>query len=192
MVKTESFAKVHVDSVDALREWLSTHHGQAESVWLVTFKKHIPEKYISSSQVLDELLSFGWIDGVRRKLDIDQTMQLISPRKAQHWTRTYKDRATKLIDEGRMHISGLQAIQLSKDSGMWNFMDDVDNLIIPEDLASALSRQESANQFFHSINDSSKRFVLRWLKLTKTEATRQKRIAKLVQLSAKGQKLPGS
>ncbi len=103
---------------------------------------------------------FCWIDGIRRKLDDKRTMQLISPRRIEHWARTYKERAAKLIEVGRMHQSGFKTIELSKANGLWNFMDDVDNLIIPEDLAEALSRLDGASEFFASINDSSKRFVL--------------------------------
>jgi uncharacterized protein YdeI (YjbR/CyaY-like superfamily) len=192
MIKTENFNQVEIKSSDELRHWLLKHHAQEESVWLVTFKKSVPTQYVSTQEVLDQLLCFGWIDGIRRKLDDDRTMQLISPRKVQHWTKTYKDRAAKLIEEGRMHASGLKSIQDGKKSGLWNFMDDVDQLIIPKDLKAALSEKKEALDFFHSINDSSKRFVLRWLKLAKTSKTREKRIQQLTQLSSEGKKLPGS
>ena len=114
------------------------NQSQAESVWLVTYKKNRPEYYVSREDVLDELLCFGWIDGIRRKLDDTKTMQLISPRKTQHWAKTYKDRVAKLIELGKMHSSGLKSIELSKENGLWTFMDDVDQLIIPNDLKSAL------------------------------------------------------
>ncbi|MEL7120055.1 MAG: YdeI/OmpD-associated family protein [Bacteroidota bacterium] len=192
MTKTENFEKVHIESVDELRTWLSNNHSQEESVWLVTFKKVVPDKYISTSEVLDELLCFGWIDGIRRKLDVERTMQLISPRKTQHWAKTYKERAAKLIEEGRMEQAGLMAIEASKKNGLWNFMDDVDNLIVPQDLMDALSKYDGAAPFFHAINDSSKRFVLRWIKLAKTDKTRQNRIKKIALLSSKGEKLKGS
>ena len=69
-----------------------------------------------------------------------------------------------------MHESGLKSIEDSKLSGLWNFMDDVDNLIIPTDLRNALLQKTNAFEFFNGINDSSKRFTfLRWLKLAKTE-----------------------
>ncbi|MFP2996823.1 YdeI/OmpD-associated family protein [Spongiivirga sp. MCCC 1A20706] len=168
------------------------NHTQPESVWLVTYKKSYPEKYVSRWEVLDELICFGWIDGIRRKLDDKKTMQLISQRKVGHWAKTYKERAVKLIDEGRMHESGLKAIEISKSNGLWNFMDDIDNLIVPEDLSEELSKLDGAAEFFNAINPSSKRFVLRWIKLAKAEKTRESRIKKLVELSAKGEKLPGS
>ncbi len=192
MIKTENFDKVEVSSQEELRSWLMKNHRQPESVWLVTFKKSEPDKYVSRWEVLDELICFGWIDGIRRKLDDNRTMQLISQRKVDHWAKTYKERAAKLIDEGKMHESGLKAIEASKSNGLWNFMDDVDNLIVPKDLYDELSKYDGAAEFFDSINDSSKRFVLRWVKLAKTEKTRKNRIEKLAQLSAKGEKLPGS
>lgn len=192
MIKTENFRKVEITSQGELREWLEKNHETSESIWLVTFKKVAPKKYVSTSEVLDELLCFGWIDGIRRKLDENRTMQLIAPRKTEHWAKTYKDRASKLIKEGRMKPVGLCAIEASKENGLWNFMDDVDALITPEDLAKALANSENAKSFFHSINDSSKRFVLRWIKLAKTEKTRTSRIEKIVTLSAEGKKLPGS
>ena len=192
MIKTENFNKVEVSSQEALRAWLLKNHAQTESVWLVTYKKSEPNKYVSRWQVLDELICFGWIDGIRRKLDDHRTMQLISQRKVEHWARTYKERAARLIAEGKMHTSGLKAIALSKSNGLWDFMDDVDNLIVPEDLSKELSKLDGAAAFFSSINPSSKRFVLRWVKLAKTEKTRKNRIKKLAQLSAKGEKLPGS
>ena len=192
MIKTENFEQVVVENQAALRKWLSEHHQQEASVWLVTYKKSVKEKYVSREEVLDELLCFGWIDGIRRKRDEKTSMQLIAPRKAQHWAKSYKERVAKLMKEGKMHDAGQASIDRGKASGLWHFMDDVDALILPEDLKSALKALPPAATFFDSINPSSKRFVLRWIKLAKTEKTRKSRILKIVQLSAKGEKLPRS
>lgn len=192
MIKTERFEQVEVTSQAALRAWLIEHHQQAASVWLVTYKKSEKEKYVSREEVLDELICFGWIDGIRRKRDEKTSMQLIAPRKAQHWAKSYKERAAKLMEEGKMHAAGQASIDRGKASGLWHFMDDVDALILPEDLKKALKALPPAATFFDSINPSSKRFVLRWIKLAKTEKTRKSRILKIAQLAAKGEKLPGS
>ena len=192
MIKTENFEQVVVENQAALREWLLEHHQQEASIWLVTYKKSEKEKYVSREEVLDELLCFGWIDGIRRKRDEKTSMQLIAPRKAQHWAKSYKERAAKLMEEGKIHAAGQASIDRGKASGLWHFMDDVDALILPEDLKSALKALPPAATFFDSINPSSKRFVLRWIKLAKTEKTRKSRILKIAQLAAKGEKLPGS
>lgn len=188
MIKTENFAQVEVASVEALRDWLLAHHAQSESVWLVTYKKSQPDKYVDRFAVLDELLCFGWIDGIRRKLDDDRTMQLISPRKEQTWAQTYKDRVTRLRDEGRMHDAGEAAIERSKAAGKWDAMADVDALAVPDDLAGRLDSTGAAH--FAAFASSYRRNVLRWLKQAKTAPTREKRLAKIAETAAMNTKIP--
>lgn len=192
MTKTENFEKIEISSAAELRKWLAQNHTQKESVWLVTYKKQVKEKYVSVQEVLDELLCFGWIDGIRRKLDTDRTMQLIAPRKTQHWAKTYKDRAIKLEKEGRMRDPGRRAIEISKEKGLWNFMDDVDALIKPADLMEALNTHPPALENFNAFGAASQRFILRWIKLAKKQETRAKRIEKTAVLAAKNEKIPGA
>jgi len=118
MVKTENFDQVEVSSSTQLREWLQNNHKQKDSIWLVTFKKETKEKYVSVQEVLDELLCFGWIDGIRRKLDEKRTMQLISPRKVEHWTKTYKDRYSKLESKGLIENAGKETVLRSIINGL--------------------------------------------------------------------------
>ncbi len=192
MTKTENFEKVEIASAAQLRDWLRANHSQKESIWLVTYKKHTGDRYVSTSEILDEVLCFGWIDGIRRKLDENRTMQLIAPRQTQHWAKSYKDRVAKLEKAGRMHPAGLEAIATSKRNGLWNFMDDVDALIKPDDLIAALQAHPPATEHFDAFGDASKRFVLRWIKLAKKPETRAQRIEKTAVLAAKNEKIPGS
>lgn len=161
-------------------------------MWVVTFKKDAGARYVSKSEVLDELLCFGWIDGIARKLDDERTMQLITPRRAQHWARSYKERVAALTEQGRMHPAGVRSVEKGKASGLWTFMDDVDDLVIPQDLAEALAARPGAADYFAIIPPASKRFSLRWIKLARTPTTRAKRITTMAGLAARGEKLPGS
>ncbi|MEO1537665.1 MAG: YdeI/OmpD-associated family protein [Pseudomonadota bacterium] len=190
MIATDDFAKVEVTSAHALRAWLEANHAQQDSIWLVTWKKSTPEKYVSTNDVLDELTAFGWIDGVRRKLDDDRTMQLIAPRKVQHWSKSYKDRAARLIEEGRMAPSGLASIEAGKASDLWSFMDDVDALIVPDDLRLALAANGPAARYFDDTPDAYRRNLLRWVKLAKTGTTRQKRVVAIVRACAAEARVP--
>jgi uncharacterized protein YdeI (YjbR/CyaY-like superfamily) len=197
MVRTENFEQVQVESASELRHWLLDHHDQHDSVWLVTYLKApagSPNegRYVSRDEVLDELVSFGWVDGIRRKLDDELTMQLIGPRRVQHWSKSYKDRAAALIADGRMHAAGLAAIESSKRNGLWDFMDDVDALIAPSDLIAALDANEPARQNYEAFPPSSKRNTLRWIKVSKTEATRAKRIATTARLAADNLRVPNA
>lgn len=190
MITTENFAKVEVLSAEQLRNWLIAHHSQHESIWLVTYKKRRGDKYIPHSAILDELLCFGWIDGVARKLDDDRTMQLMSPRRVQHWAKTYKDRAARLIAEGRMQPAGLQAIEDSKRLGLWDYMADVDALVMPDDLLESLQTHAPALENFDAFAPSTRRNILRWIKLAKTPETRAKRLRITAELAAKNEKVP--
>jgi uncharacterized protein YdeI (YjbR/CyaY-like superfamily) len=190
MIPTEGFAQVEVRSATELRDWLLTHHGQAESVWLVTWKKKPGAPYVSVAEVLDELIAFGWIDGIRRKLDDDRTMQLISARRQQVWAKTYKDRAARLLADGRMMPSGMAAIAASQRDGLWDAMADVDALIVPLDLETALAARPPADAWFAAAAPSYRRNVLRWIKTTKTAQTREKRISMAVDYSGRGEKIP--
>ena len=156
--------------------WLSNNFGSQESVWLITYKKSTPQKYLSREQVLDALIAYGWIDGIRRKLDDQRTMQLISQRKTQSWSATYKQRAERLVAAGRMQPTGRDAITQSKRLGLWDVMQDVDALVVPDDLQILLDKNPTATTYFETCPPSYIRNVLRWLKSAKTERTRQKRL----------------
>ncbi len=189
-IPTDRFEKVQVSSVAELRDWLSAHHTQSENVWLVTFKKSAPDKYISTQDILDEVIAFGWIDGIRRKLVDDRTMQMIGPRQTQAWARSYKDCAARLIADGRMTDAGLKSIAASKGNGLWDYWADVDALIVPDDLRAALDGTPIAARNFDQSAQSYTRNLLRWVKLAKTSQTRNKRIAQIVDCMARDEKIP--
>ncbi|MEM9028030.1 MAG: YdeI/OmpD-associated family protein [Pseudomonadota bacterium] len=156
----------------------------------MTFKKHTGNRYVSTGAVLDALIAYGWVDGRRMKLDADRTMQLISPRLTQTWAQSYKDRAARLIDAKRMHAAGLAAIARSKQLGLWDHMADVDALMMPDDLASALAELPAAERFFLEAAPSYRRNVLRWIKIAKRTETRSRRIAQIVETSRRAERIP--
>ena len=77
----KEFEQVYVESRAELRRWFAENHHRTESVWLVTFKKHVPEKYVSWDEIVCEAICFGWIDSLPRKLDKERSMLLLSPRR---------------------------------------------------------------------------------------------------------------
>ena len=180
---------LEITSVEALRDWLELNYGQVPGIWLTTYKASEGNRYVSREAVLDQLLCFGWIDGRRRKLDDRRTQQWVSPRRAQHWAQTYKDRAEVLIESGEMQAPGLASIERSKAEGLWDFMADVDALMYPVDLEDAFDPQTRAT--FAAFPPSAQRFTLRWIKLAKTPGTRHKRIKETVTCAARGDFVPG-
>jgi uncharacterized protein YdeI (YjbR/CyaY-like superfamily) len=190
MIRTERFAMVEVTSAEALRAWLGAHHAQEGSVWLVRHLKHVGATSVPIDAILDELLCWGWVDGLARKLDAERTLRLISPRRHQRWTRTYKERAARLIEEGRMRPPGLAAIEAMQRAGSWSELDHVDDLAMPGDLVAALEARPPALGAFEAAAPSHRRNVLHWIALAKTPATRAKRVERTARLTAAGGRVP--
>ena len=190
MTRADAIDEIEVASADALWHWLAEHHSQTESVWCVTWKKATPEKYISREEVLDALVAYGWVDGIRRKRDDGRTMQLISPRQQQAWAASYKARAERLETEGRMQAPGRAAVERGKGSGLWTFSDDIDRLAVPDDLEAALDAITGARDLWERMAPSYRRNVLRWLKSAKHPETRSKRIADLAARTGRREKVP--
>lgn len=180
--------KVELTSEAALWDWLSAHHSGA-SVWLVTWKAAHPGKYLSRDQVLDALIAHGWIDGRRMKLDADRTMQLIAPRAEGTWARSYRERAARLLSEGRMRPPGQAAIDAAKAAGTWEVADGVDDLVVPDDLRAALGSC-GGSAWFDAAAPSYRRNVLRFLSAAKRAGTRAKRIDLIAGHAARGEKVP--
>ena len=166
-------------------DWLAENHALGDSIRLITWKAATPDKYVGREDVLDALIAHGWIDGRRFVVDDDRTAQLITRRKQQAWSKTYKDRVARLRREGRMHAAGEDMVAQGQASGLWTFFDDVDALIVPTDLSTHLDQA-----IWDAFAPSYRRNVLRWIKLAKTAPTRSKRIAKVVEATRSNQKLP--
>ena len=190
MIRTENFAQIPIDSIHDLQLWLSRHHDSPDSVWLVRYQKSVPKKFVDRLDVLDELLCWGWVDGVARKLDAERTMQLISRRRQQAWSQTYKDRVERLTAAGRMAAPGLAAIAQSKALGLWDAYTKVDAAEVPPDLRAGLDALPDAAAFFDGAAQSYRRNVLRWIHIAKRPETRAVRIAKTIEASARRTKLP--
>jgi uncharacterized protein YdeI (YjbR/CyaY-like superfamily) len=197
----DRFQQVEVTSRGQWRDWLVAHHHQADSIWLVTYKKHAgngpdgpvsDHRYLPYDAIVEEALCFGWIDSLPRRLDADRTMLLLSPRRPKSaWSRLNKTRVAHLMDQGLITPAGLAKIEQAKADGSWTFLDDVEALIIPVDLAAALAQNPTAANYFEDFSPSAKKGILQWIKSAKQAATRQKRIAKTVEFAAQNLKANG-
>ena len=107
------------------------NHQVKKSVWLTLHKKHTGSLYIPWSEAVDEAICFGWIDSTRRPVDEDKFKQLFSKRKPNGtWSKVNKEKAKSLIKSGLMYPQGLESVDLAKKNGAWNFLDEVELLII--------------------------------------------------------------
>ena len=170
----EHAPQVEVRSRAELRRWLSDNHTTETSVWLVTFKKHT-DHYLNYGDLIEELLCWGWIDSQSRGLDADRTSVRISPRNPNSaWSAANKSKVEQARAIGAMTPAGEALIAKARTNGMWEFLDDVERLEVPDDLAEALG---DLRQGWEAYPRSVKRGSLEWIKTAKTHSTRSKRIA---------------
>ena len=189
MSKALDFPKIEFRSRAQLRRWLEKNYATSETFWLVSYKKHVAEHYLPYGDAVEELMCFGWVDTRTQRLDEDRTMLLVAPRKKQStWSMSNKKRVAKLAKAGLMSPAGQEKVDRAKKDGSWNFLDDIDNLVVPEALAEALARNKRANKNFDAFNDSAKKVILLWIKTAKRNETRGKRIRETVRLAAKNVK----
>jgi len=89
------------------------------------------------------------------------------------------------MELGLIHSSGLKMIEIAKQNGTWNALDDVENFTIPDDLNALFLKNKTAHDNWDKFPRSSKRGILEWIMNAKKIETRQKRIEETVQLAAK-------
>jgi uncharacterized protein YdeI (YjbR/CyaY-like superfamily) len=170
------------------RAWLQAHHETHQSIWLIYHKKHTGVPSLTWSQAVDEALCFGWIDSQAKPIDADKYMQFFCRRKpTSAWSKVNKEKIIRLTAAGLMASAGLARIEAAKQNGSWSLLDEVEELIIPADLAAALQTRPGASGFFESLSKTDKRNMLQWLVLAKRPETRQKRLAEIAELA--GQQL---
>jgi uncharacterized protein YdeI (YjbR/CyaY-like superfamily) len=168
------------------RQWLQENHVTKQSVWLVCYKKKSKVPSISWSDAVDEALCFGWIDSVRKTIDEDRFIQFFGKRKPKGtWSKVNKEKVQKLIDEGSMSKAGLESIESAKLNGSWVILDEVEELIIPNDLEKAFKSQSGSKDFFLSLSKSVRKAILQWLVLAKLPETRQRRISEIAELASR-------
>jgi uncharacterized protein YdeI (YjbR/CyaY-like superfamily) len=163
------------------RQWLQKNHDVSLGVELVITKKHSGKPGVNYEEAIEEALSFGWIDSRANKLDEFGYLLHFSPRKpGSIWAKSNKLRVEKLTKSGSMATAGLRAVEESRRDGSWDSLNEVDELVIPADLAGAMAENPAANRHFQGFSDSLKRQILWWIKNAKRPETRARRIARVV------------
>jgi uncharacterized protein YdeI (YjbR/CyaY-like superfamily) len=98
---------IYVTTGDEFRQWLVKNHKDKKEIWLIQYKTATKKPSIKYVDAVEEALCFGWIDGLEKSMDAERYALRFSPRRPKsNWTNTNKDRARRLITEGRMTPAG--------------------------------------------------------------------------------------
>ena len=176
---------VHAETVEEWRDWLLAHHATETGAWLVSWKAPTGKPSVKYELAVEEALCVGWIDSAGRTLDDERRALWFTRRKAgSGWARTNKARIVRLEAEGRMTPAGRAVIDAAKADGSWTLLDDVENLVVPDDLGAAFDRYHGSRQNFDAFPPSARRAILEWIVQAKREATRAARLEESARLAA--------
>jgi uncharacterized protein YdeI (YjbR/CyaY-like superfamily) len=104
---------LYVTTGDEFRRWLGKNHQTKKEIWLIQYKKATGKPSINYVEAIEEALCFGWIDGTQKSIDAERYALRFSPRRPKsNWTETNKERARRLIAEGKMTEAGWTALPL--------------------------------------------------------------------------------
>jgi uncharacterized protein YdeI (YjbR/CyaY-like superfamily) len=169
------------------RKWLTKNAALAAKIWLIIYHKNANKPSLTYEEAVEEALCFGWIDSKPNKRDKESYYLYFAQRKAgSNWSNINRQRAEKMILAKQMTPRGLELIELSKKTGTWLALKEVQASVVPPDLKKALEKNKEAKTNFEQFPPSSKRIILEWILNAKREETRAKRISETVELAAKG------
>ena len=172
------------------RKWLDKHHADTSELWVGFHKKDSGKPSITWPESVDEALSYGWIDGVRKRVDESSYKIRFSPRRQRSiWSAVNIKRVAELTREGRMQPAGEKAFaaRLENKSGIYAYEQRQPEL--PETYLRQLQKNKAAAKFFESQPPSYRKVIMWWIVSAKQEETRQKRLRRLIMASAQGQRL---
>ena len=98
---------IYVTTREEFREWLEKNHKIKKDIWLIQYKKFTQKPSIPYVDAVEEAICFGWIDGFEKGMDGDRYATRFTRRRPKsNWTDTNKERAKRMIDEGKMTEAG--------------------------------------------------------------------------------------
>lgn len=175
----------------AFREWLMVHGAETQGIWLRIYKKGSGVATVTYAEALDEALCFGWIDGLKRGYDELSFLQKFTPRRPKSmWSKRNIEHIGRLQEAGLMMPAGLLQVEQAQADGRWEAAYDAPaSMQVPDYFLKELRKHPKAESFFATLNKTNI-YAIAWrLQTAKTDATRQRRVEKIIEMLDSGEKL---
>lgn len=168
----------HFKDREEFRKWLEKNHLKQKELWILFYKVHTNKKSLRYAEAVEESLCFGWIDGIVKRIDDEKHAQRFTPRKAKSiWSKVNRERAEKMIEQGKMTEAGLAKINEAKKSGWWSkaYTFQVDHEM-SDKMKKVLMSDKEAWKNFQNFSKSAQNTYIFWVNYAKREETKKKRI----------------
>jgi uncharacterized protein YdeI (YjbR/CyaY-like superfamily) len=173
-----------------LRKWFERHHTIEQELLVGFYKKDSGRPSITWPESVKEALCFGWIDGIRRNVDeVSYSIRFTPRKRTSIWSAVNIKYANELIEQGLMRPAGLAAfeLRLENKSGIYSY--EQRTATIPEPYLSQFKKHKAAFKFFAAQPPGYRKLMSWRIVSAKQEATRLKRLEKLIAESAAGRRL---
>jgi uncharacterized protein YdeI (YjbR/CyaY-like superfamily) len=171
------------------RQWLERNHDRAAELWIGFWKKATGKPSLTWQECVDELLCFGWIDGVRKSVDGDTYKQRVTPRRPTSiWSLANIKRVEVLTAEGRMRPAGFAAFERHDRTKAYSFEQGRRAGLDP-DLEAVFRKNRKAWEFFQAQPPYYRRMAGWFVMSGKKEETRQRRLETLIRDSTAGRRI---
>jgi uncharacterized protein YdeI (YjbR/CyaY-like superfamily) len=170
------------------RAWLKKHHATAAELHVGFHKRATGNKSITWPESVDQALCFGWIDGVRRRIDDATYMIRFTPRRdGSIWSAINIRRVAELDAEGLMEAAGRTAFgkRTTGKSAVYAYEQREHAALTPAQMK-LFRAQKAAWKFFESQPAWYRRVSAWWVISAKQAATRERRLQTLIDESAAG------
>jgi uncharacterized protein YdeI (YjbR/CyaY-like superfamily) len=171
--------------------WLAEEHARSDGIWLKFARKGSGIDSVTYPEAVESALCYGWIDGQVKRLDAEHYVQRFTPRRSRsRWSRINTEKATALIDQGRMQPAGLREVERARADGRWDAAyEPPRTATVPADLQQALDANDAASAFFATLDGTNRYAILHRVAAAKRPETRAKRIETFVAMLAEGRKI---
>src|SRR6185503_4516890 len=172
------------------RTWLEKYHETSQELWVGYYKRSSLRQSITWQESVDEALCFGWIDGIRKSIDdISYKIRFTPRRQRSIWSAVNIKRVGELTEQGLMQELGLKAFAARREyrSGIYSYEQRSPEM--PAQYAKVLKKNAAAWKFFQTQSPSYRKTMNWWILSAKREETRLQRLEKLIDYSARGQRL---
>jgi uncharacterized protein YdeI (YjbR/CyaY-like superfamily) len=173
------------------RAWLTRHHRTSAELVVGFYKVGSDRPSITWPESVDQALCFGWIDGVRRRLDeVSYTIRFTPRRPGSAWSAINIRRVSVLRRLGLMRPAGLEAFRRrTQEKSRTYSYEQRYSARLEEAHRRTLESNPKAWAFFRAQAPSYQQTAVYWVASAKREETRLKRLARLIECSAGGRRL---
>ena len=187
---------IHFKNREEFRSWLIKNHEKSPGLWLLFYRKNSGKECIKYSEALEEVLCFGWIDSIIKKIDDEKYARKITPRKdIKKWSALNQRIVNDLIRNGKMTQAGLNKIDSYERTGFVEWETEKkeekpkSEICITDSILKELAENEPALEYFNKLSPSHRRQYILWITNAKKEETTQKRITEAIALLKNNEKL---